>query len=327
MTEELPIWGAADDLARVITKASEESKFAPHQCEMMMWLLDTLDCIERFPPDEFKVYLKGGTCVQHYLPREKQRFSIDLDFSTCFEDGVEADERLSVVRSYLQRLKDQLLRDGWSANHGMPKIPAIQPGFSAICLSARLFKPIKCRRTSSRVLNIHNAAFVKTEFFLYDTEPEYSNQRLSLVSTEYAVKDVTFNLASRTRLLADKIIALSGQGYGARDENKDILDLKSLCELDDLDLDGTHRMISSWAKSHLDVNGKAHPIEPPIRIVHTARQTALEKSDLSAQVLAQMMGLLYARGREGFNLKRSDWKKICVDVVSYLENKILPLFA
>jgi hypothetical protein len=327
VTEELPIWGAADDLARVITKASEESKFAPHQCEMMMWLLDTLDCIERFPPDEFKVYLKGGTCVQHYLPREKQRFSIDLDFSTCFEDGVEADERLSVVRSYLQRLKDQLLRDGWSANHGMPKIPAIQPGFSAICLSARLFKPIKCRRTSSRVLNIHNAAFVKTEFFLYDTEPEYSNQRLSLVSTEYAVKDVTFNLASRTRLLADKIIALSGQGYGARDENKDILDLKSLCELDDLDLDGTHRMISSWAKSHLDVNGKAHPIEPPIRIVHTARQTALEKSDLSAQVLAQMMGLLYARGREGFNLKRSDWKKICVDVVSYLENKILPLFA
>jgi hypothetical protein len=40
-----------------------------------------------------------------------------------------------------------------------------------------------------------------------------------------------------------------------------------------------------------------------------------------------MMGLLYARGREGFNLKKSDWKKICVDVVSYLENKILPLFA
>lgn len=29
--------------------------------------------------------LKGGTCVQHYLPREKQRFSIDLDFSTCFD--------------------------------------------------------------------------------------------------------------------------------------------------------------------------------------------------------------------------------------------------
>ncbi|TSA43220.1 hypothetical protein D4R54_01295 [archaeon] len=323
----MPIWGAVDDLARVITQANEESKFAPHQCEMMMWLLDTLDCIERFPPDEFKVYLKGGTCVQHYLPREKQRFSIDLDFSTCFEDGVEVDERLSVVWSYLQRLKDQLLRDGWSANHGILEIPAIQPGFSAICLSARLFEPIKCRRTSSRVLNIHNAAFVKTEFFLYDTEPEYSNQRLSLVSTEYAVKDVTFNLASRTRLLADKIIALSGQGYGARDENKDILDLKSLCELDGLDLDGTHRMISSWAKSHLDVNGKAHPIEPPIRIVHAARQTALEKSDLSAQVLAQMMGLLYARGREGFNLERSDWKKICVDVVSYLENKILPLFA
>jgi hypothetical protein len=86
-------------------------------------------------------------------------------------------------------------------------------------------------------------------------------------------------------------------------------------------------MISSWAKSHLDVNGKAHPIEPSIRIVHAARQTALEKSDLSAQVLAQMMGLLYARGREGFNLKRGNWKKICVDVVSYLENKILPLFA
>ena len=210
----------------------------------------------------------------------------------------------------------------WNAED--PSDPA---WFQRDLLSARLFEPIKCRRTSSRVLNIHNAAFVKTEFFLYDTESEYSNQRLSLVSTEYAVKDVTFNLASRTRLLADKIIALSGQGYGARDENKDILDLKSLCELDGLDLDGTHRMISSWAKSHLDVNGKAHLIEPPIRIVHAARQTALEKSDLSAQVLAQMMGLLYARGREGFNLKRSDWKKICVDVVSYLENKILPLFA
>jgi len=86
-------------------------------------------------------------------------------------------------------------------------------------------------------------------------------------------------------------------------------------------------MISSWAKSHLDVNGKPHPIEPPVRIVHAACQTALDKSDLSAQTLAQMRVLLYARGREGFNLRISDWKKICVDVVSYLENRILPLFA
>lgn len=327
MTEELPIWGAADDLARVITKASEDSNFAPHQCEMMMWLLDTLYCIERFPPEGFKVYLKGGTCVQHYLPNVKQRFSIDLDFSTCFEHSVEVNERLLIVRRYLHRLNDQLLREGWRANHGMMKIPEIQPGFSAICLSARLFEPIKCPRTSSRVLNIHNAAFVKTEFFLCDTEPEYTDQKLSLVSTEYAVRDVIFNLASRTRLLADKIIALSGQGYGARDQNKDILDLKSLCELDGLDLDVTHRMICGWAKSHLDANGKPQPIEPPVRIIHGTRQTALDKADLSAQALAQIMGLLYARGREGFNLKRSDWERICAEVAGYLENKILPLFA
>ena len=176
----MPIWGAADDLARVITKASEESRFAPHQCEMMMWLLDTLDCIERFPPDGFRVHLKGGTCVQHYLPHQKQRFSIDLDLSTCFEDGVEADEKPSIVRSYLQRLNDQLLRDGWNANHGMLKIPEIQSNFSAICLSARLFEPIKCHRTSSRVLNIHNASFVKTEFFLHDTEPESVDRKVGL---------------------------------------------------------------------------------------------------------------------------------------------------
>lgn len=314
-------------MARVIAKASQESGFAPHQCEMMMWLLDTLHCIERFPPDGFKVYLKGGTCVQHYLPYEKQRFSIDLDFSTCFGENVEANERLSIVRSYLQRLDDQLLRDGWSAHHGMLRIPEIQPGFNAICLSARVFEPIKYPRRSSRVLGIRNAAFVKTEFFLYDVDPEYERQNLSLVSTEYAVKKVSFDLASKTRLLADKIIALSGQGYGARDESKDILDLKSISELDGLDLDTAGRMISNGARSHLDANGKPCPIEPPVKIIHAARQTTLGRSDMPARALAEMTGLLYARGREGYNLKRSDWKKICIDAAGFLEKKILPSFA
>jgi len=324
MIEKLPVWGAPDDLARVIIKASQESRFAPHQCELMMWLLDTLDCIERFPPDRFKVYLKGGTCVQHYLPREKQRFSIDLDFSTCFGDDIESDERAPIVRNYLQRLNDRLARDGWTTNHGTLRIPEGRPGFSAICLSARVFDPIKCPKSSSHVLGIHNAAFIKTEFFLHDTDPEYGNQNLSLVSVEYATKEVSFNLASRTRLVADKIIALSGQGYGARDESKDILDLKSLSELDGVDPCVAGRMISSWARAHLDANGKPCPIEPPIRIVHAAHRTVLDRSDMPTRALAEMTGLLYARGREGYNLKRSEWKKICNDVADFLENKILP---
>jgi len=322
----LPVWGSASDLARVITEASRKSKFAPHQCEMMLWQLDTLDCIERTPPDAFEVYLKGGTCVQHYLPHEKQRFSMDLDFSACFRESVGTNERLPIVRRYLERLNDQLLKDGWTTNHGMLKIPEIRPGFNPICFSARLFEPVKCPRTSSIVLGIHNAAFIKTEFFLYDTDPEYSRQNLSLASTDSAMRGIVFNLASKTRLLADKIIALSGQCYGARDENKDVLDLEALSELDGLDLGATRRMISSWARSHLDVNGKPQPIEPPVKIIHAARQTVLSKSDMSAEALAQMMGLLYARGREGFSLKTSDWRKICIDVAGFLEKKILSLF-
>jgi len=323
---ELPIWGPPNELARVIAEASRDSRFAPHQCEMMMWQLDTLDCLGRFPPDEFELYLKGGTCVQHYLPRQKQRFSMDLDFSACFRKSVETSERLPTVRRYLQTLNDQLWRDGWTTSHGMLRIPEIRPGFNPMCLSARLFEPVKCPKTNSMILGIRNAAFIKMEFFLYDNDPEYSEQKLSLASTDNAVREIVFNVASKTRLLADKIIALSGEGYGARDESKDILDLKSLSELYGLDVPGAKRMISSWASFHRDADGKPQPLEPPVKIVHAARKTVLRRSDMSAEALAQMMGLLYARGREGFNLKTSDWKRVCIDVAGFLKSSLLPLF-
>jgi hypothetical protein len=161
---------------------------------MMMWQLDTLDCLGRFPPDEFQLYLKGGTCVQHYLPKEKQRFSMDLGFSARFRRSVEMSERLPISELY------------------------------------------------------------------------------------------------------------------------------------GLDVPGAKRMISSWASSHLDADGKPQPIEPPVKIVHAARKTVLRRSDMSAEALAQMMGLLHARGREGFNLKTSDWKRVCIDIAGFLESKILPLF-
>ncbi len=48
--------------------------------------------------------------------------------------------------------------------------------------------------------------------------------------------------------------------------------------------------------------------------------------EITDEVLAQMTGLLYARGRPGFNVSRSDWRTMCFQVVTLLDEKIIPLF-
>jgi hypothetical protein len=322
----LAIWGNANDLAQAIVNINKETQFAPHQSEMMMWLLDTLDSIDIFPPKRFEIYLKGGTCVQHYLPSESQRFSMDLDFSVCFQENVDIPQKATIVKEYLRELNGELLKSGWRADHGTMKIPETPLGFTSICFCGRIFQPTKCRKTVSKILGVEDAAFVKTEFFLHGHDPEYSRQKLLLVSANYAVRDVFFNLASKTRLLADKIVALSGEGYGARDENKDIIDLKALSELNGIDLTLASNMITGWAQSHLDQEGNLNPIDPPARIIHAARQTVTARSEITDEALAQMTGLLYARGRPGFNLSRNDWRSMCLQVVAFLDKRVLPLF-
>ena len=322
----MAVWGNANDLAQVIVNINKETQFAPHQCEMMMWLLDTLDCIDMFPPKRFEVYLKGGTCIQHYLPSEIQRFSMDLDFSVCFQENIGIPEKTTIVKEYLRELNDELSKAGWRTDHGMVKIPQTPLGFTSICFCGRVFQPVKCRKTTNKILGVEDAAFIKTEFFLHDHDPEFSRQKLLLISANYAVRDTFFNLASKTRLLADKIIALSGEGYGARDENKDIIDLKALSELNGIDFASVSNMIAGWAQSHLDQEGNLKPIDPPARIIHAAHQTVTTKSEITDEVLAQMTGLLYARGRPGFNVSRSDWRTMCFQVVTLLDEKILPLF-
>lgn len=292
-----------------------------------MWLLDTLESIDRFPPEKFTVYLKGGTCVQHYLPSERQRFSMDLDFSVCFQDDIGATQKSLVVKEYLGKLNEELLRAGWTTDHGTIRIPETSPGFNFICFSGRVFQPVKCRKTASIILGIKDAAYVKTEFFLHDSDHDFNRVKLSLISANYAEKEVHFNLASITRLLADKIIALSGEGYGARDESKDIIDLNSLSELNGINVKSAWKMISNWAKSHLDKDGNLQPIDPSVKIVHAAHRTAVTKSEITDEALAQMAGLLYARGRSGFNLSKDDWKGMCLQTVDFLDKQILPQFA
>ena len=48
--------------------------------EKNLWLIDTLKVLNEF--FNRKLFLKGGTCVQSYLPPNMQRFSDDLDFNT-----------------------------------------------------------------------------------------------------------------------------------------------------------------------------------------------------------------------------------------------------
>ena len=251
---------------------------------------------------------------------------MDLDLSACFQENNNIARKTTVVREYLNGLNNQLSNAGWTTDNGMLRIPKESTEFSFICFCGRIFRPVKCPKMVNKVLGIENAAYIKTEFFLHDSEPEYSKQKLSLISANYAVTEVSFNLASKTRLLADKITALSGEGYGARDENKDIIDLQALSELSDIDLKSACRMITSWAQSHLDKDGKPQPITPPVKIVHAARKTATTKSKIDDQTLAQMMGLLFARGRSGFNLRKNDWEKTCLQVADFLDKQILPLF-
>jgi hypothetical protein len=293
---------------------------------MMMWLLDTLDSIDKFPPTKFAIYLKGGTCVQHYLPLERQRFSMDLDFSANFVENYEIPRKAAMVKEYLNSLNGRLSSDGWTTDHGTLRIPEKPTEFSFISFCGRIFQPIKCPKSVNKVLNIEGAAYIKTEFFLHDRDPEYKRQKLSLVFANYATTGVSFNLASKTRLLADKIIALSGEGYGAREENKDIIDLKELSALQGIELTSVRKMITSWGESHLGKDGNPQPIDPPVKIIHAAHQMASTKSTITDQALAEMTGLLYARGRPGFNLTKDQWKAMCLEVAEFLSSKVLPLF-
>lgn len=310
------IWGKnRDPPLALLEELSKRTQFAVFQVEMTLWLVDTLAVISKTQMDDFTLYLKGGTCIQHYLPYEKQRFSQDIDLAVVSSGNWR--DKIKKVDAYLERLNVVLEKKGWVVGHGLIRSanPTEIKEFPFIRPIGRIFEAQKWPRLRSKLFGKSEEdelAFVKAEFFLHETSPDYHKESLHFEITNDLVQ-VSMNIATKSRLAADKIIAMAG-GYGGRQSFKDVLDYEALQTAGGVNKETVGEFIVQWARTQLDNNGETAPIDPPVKVLHDALNGLDEQSNASPQALAIAMGNMYQRGRAGYFTELTQWKKTCKKV-------------
>lgn len=315
-SEYVAIWGnRREPPLDLLKKLSETTKFAVHQVEMTLWLVDTLEVISSTPLENATICLKGGTCVQHYIPYEKQRFSQDIDLAVISSDQWQ--EKIAKVDNYLGALNGLLAKRGWKNGHGLIRRanPTETKDFPFIRPTGRVFEAQKWPRRRSQLFgksDEDNVAFVKVEFFLHEGAPDFRKETLDFEITKN-LNQVSMDIATIDRLAADKIIAMA-DSYNGRQEFKDVLDYDSLKATGRLNKEAVANFIVNWAKAHLDNQGKNDPIDPPVKVLGAALRDVEEQSDASPERLATTMGNMYARGRAGYVTEITQWKQTCKSV-------------
>jgi len=326
----MALWGDSKNPPLDLLKnLSQKTRFALHQIEMTLWLVDTLATISTTKMNGLKLYLKGGTCVQHYLPAAKQRFSQDLDLAVVSYDKWQ--DKIPKIEKYLKLLNDALVARGWKNGHGLirPANPTGRKEFPFIYATGRVFQSQKWPRNPSQLFgrsSQETIAFVRVEFFLHETRPDYHRKSLEFEITS-DLRQVSMNIATKDRLAADKIIAMAG-GYGGRQDFKDVLDYHALVETGGLDKEKVADFIAEWARTHVDSDGTDDPIEPPVKVLHDALRNLEEQSKAPGERLATAMATMYARGRAGYFTEIERWKGTCRNIGSSIRELMkLPAFA
>ena len=233
-----------------IREYSKKEGVNPRDFEKEIWEYDTLYLFTQYP--KLDLYLRGGTCVQSYLPYNYQRFSVDLDFNIRIKE-----RDPESVSDSIQKLNEILTSKGLikgvskDIEHG--KFYPLHYDKNTGTLSfARVFQS----RTTSRRIKLVYAKDLKNKKMLKGIfnhiliqinvkhelyALEWSKDEIKLRIQRYSEyqKELKFKRLSIGDLLADKIIALSN-----REEFKDLYDLSMLTDiLTEKDLDVCDRKL------------------------------------------------------------------------------------
>lgn len=267
----------------------------------MVWILDTLDVMGEVPPEDFEVFLKGGTCVQNYLPSNVQRFSKDIDLSLPVQEGFD------VVESYVEELNSHLKERSYSSF--LEARPG-SPGGDVICFD-RFFDP---EYAEERYFGLHEGkgAWITVEFHVAEITPSFKKSKLSLLPALYGDIDVKFNCATRGKLLSDKIIASMGPYHEAREEAKDVLDLNAMLNNDQFRRRALEAksLIGDYASKTGDKRRKMVK-----RSVHTIKNLGEEMTD---ERLATHVNAILPRDYRFEDL--DSWVKFCDETIGLLES-------
>lgn len=273
----------------------------------MVWILDTLDVIREVPPEDFKVFLKGGTCVQNYLGADVHRFSKDIDL------GLSVQEEFDAVESYVEKLNSHLKREGYSSYGGLLEVRPGKPEGEAMCFDR--FFDAKYADDINFGLHGHRGVWVTVEFHVMEVTPSFGESKLSLIPAIYGSVDVQFNCATREKLLSDKIIASMGPYYDAREEAKDVLDLNAMLNNEQFGhrISEAKSLIGKYASK---TRGKREKIFK--RSVHTIRDLGEEMTD---ERLATHVNAVLPLDYRFEDLDA--WITFCDETVELLENSFL----
>jgi len=223
------------------------------------------------------------------------------------------------IFDYAKKL-DANLTDTKGFPRGTVKLPNVAIKGNVVPV-ARTFDPIYAKTyTDNRLFGITaGTAFVSIDFFLEETSASYRKQRLNLIPTQYIDASLSFPVATRERLLADKIIVLSGteEPYFAKEEEKDVLDLGMLAaQANEIDWEETQEMLKEWA-----IRKK---INPPSRVVYASRKTVEKmRNEMDEQRLATTINALLPRPKAFASTK--DWKDNCNAVIQFLDRFLVML--
>lgn len=311
-SETLPpimVWNSPTEFERLLATIRSEHDFPPHISEQMLWLADTASVIADFTP-EFRFYLKGGTCVQHYLASQTQRFSKDLDVGIVSKPSEEeTNTKVTRILEYIQAVNEHLRRErGFGSDYGTFNYLE-PPSQGNVVPVARFYKPVKFPARHNRLFN-RSGGWILIDFFLHEEEPEFSKQELAIIPALHLPRKISLPIATRERLLADKIIVLFDKAQDPRAEPyKDILDLSALFEMQQkMHMERSLRFVNSWADSH--------KLKASFLVSGAANAIRAQKDEVTEQVLAQDINAILPR-RMVFDAVPA-WRSFCERVIERL---------
>lgn len=281
----------------------------------MIWILDSINELDQVTPSSFNVYLKGGTCVQHFLRSEAQRFSKDLDLGVVFRNEILETEksRLSnfrIIEAYINKLNKHLSKSGYTADNGLFNARQGIPESWIICYD-RFYKA-KHSVPRYHGLQKKKGNWVMVEFSTLEYDPKFAPQKIKLLPALYSGIEIEFPCATRSRILADKTIAMAGEKYGEREEIKDVLDVYTMLRNKEFDNDiqGACRLIKSYAdRKEVELS----------RMLNRAKKTVSRLAEeMTDERLATDVNALLPRERRFGTI--DEWKKLCEELKDRLSS-------
>ncbi|PKP60338.1 MAG: hypothetical protein CVT88_03415 [Candidatus Altiarchaeales archaeon HGW-Altiarchaeales-1] len=220
--------------------------------EKNLWLIDTLNALNKF--FSAKLFLKGGTCVQSYLPLNMQRFSDDLDFNIGIHDPELLKNMIGDINTKLKEFKKaddiygKFIFRSTDTKIGYTTFYRIVPTKLGLKLHLKEMREIIPGETIKVQINFkHEIPAFKS------IEKEYCS--FIYLSPDLKEK-VKFTHLSPEDLIADKILATAKYeeiGFG-RERFKDVFDIGMLLKYHDVDFNMVYRKLEYISdKSNIQV--------------------------------------------------------------------------